>query len=190
MKCLERSVSQHIRDCLPLSLDPYQFAYRANRSTEDTIALTLHTALSHLENKKSYVRMLYVDYSSAFITIIPDIFITKLLELQIPLPTCNWIRNFLSSCPQSVRLGPHYSTALTLSTGSPQGCVLSPLLYALYTCDCSPGHPTSRIIKYADDTAVVGLIQGEDETAYRTEVEELLLWCSDNNLTLNVQKTK
>ena len=104
MKCLERSVSQHIRDCLPLSLDPYQFAYRANRSTEDTIALTLHTALSHLENKKSYVRMLFVDYSSAFNTIILDILITKLLEIQIPLPTCNWIRNFLSSRPQSVRL--------------------------------------------------------------------------------------
>ena len=134
--------------------------------------------------------MLFVDYSSAFNTIIPDILITKLLELQISLPTCNWIRNFLSSDPQSVRLGPHHSNALTLSTGSPQGCILSPLLYALYTFDCSPTHPTNYIIKYADDTTVVGLIRGEDETAYRAEVEELSLWCSDNNLTLDVQKTK
>ena len=100
--------------------------------------------------------MLFVDYSSAFNTIIPDILITKLLELQIPLPTCNWIRNFLSSRPQSVRLSPHHPTALTLSTGNPQGRVLSPLLYALYTYDCSPPHPTNRIIKYADDTTVVG----------------------------------
>ena len=103
------------------SLDPHQFAYRANRSTEDAITLTFHTELNRLENKKSYKRILFVDYSSAFNTIIQDILITKLLELQIPLPTCKWIRNFLSSHPQSVRLCPHHSTALTLSTGSPQG---------------------------------------------------------------------
>uniref|UniRef100_A0A8C5DJK7 Reverse transcriptase domain-containing protein n=1 Tax=Gouania willdenowi TaxID=441366 RepID=A0A8C5DJK7_GOUWI len=134
--------------------------------------------------------MLFVDHSSAFNTIIPDILITKLLKLQIPLPTCNWIKNFLTSRPQSVRLGLHHSSTITLSTGSPQGCVLSPLLYALYTYDCSSTHPTNRIIKYADDTTVVGLIRGEDETAYRAEVEELSRWCSANNLTLNIQKTK
>ncbi|XP_036386698.1 interferon-induced protein 44-like [Megalops cyprinoides] len=54
MKCFERLVSQPIRDCLPPSFDPHQFAYRANRSTEDAIAITLHRALSHLENRKSY----------------------------------------------------------------------------------------------------------------------------------------
>ncbi len=190
MKCLERSVSRHIRDCLPPSFDPYQFAYRANRSTEDAIALTLHTALSHLENKESYVRMLFVDYSSAFNTIIPDILCNKLLQLQIPPTTCTWIKHFLSNRPQTVRLGPHHSSTLTLSTGSPQGCVLSPLLYALYTHDCSPTHPTNSIIKYADNTTVVGLIHNGNETAYREEVERLSSWCSDNNLSLNVQKTK
>ncbi len=56
---------------LPASLDPLQFAYRSNRSTDDAIAFTLHTALSHLENKNTYVRMLFVDYSSAFNTIVP-----------------------------------------------------------------------------------------------------------------------
>lgn len=113
MKCLERSVSQHTRDCLPPSFDPHQFAYIANRSTENAIALTLQTALSHLENKKSYVRMLFVDYSSAFNTIIPDILYSKLIQLQIPLPTCIQIKNFLSSRPQYVRLGPHHSSTHT-----------------------------------------------------------------------------
>ncbi len=52
-------------------LHPLQFAYCSNRSTVDAIAFTLHTALSHLENKNTYVRMLFVDYSSAFNTIVP-----------------------------------------------------------------------------------------------------------------------
>ncbi|KAK3530342.1 hypothetical protein QTP86_023960 [Hemibagrus guttatus] len=40
MKCFERLVSQHIRDCLPPSFDHHQFAYRANRFTEDAVAIT------------------------------------------------------------------------------------------------------------------------------------------------------
>ncbi len=42
------------------------------------IAFTLHTALSHLENKNTYVRMLFVDYSSAFNTIVPATLVAKL----------------------------------------------------------------------------------------------------------------
>ena len=75
MKCLERLVAQHIKACLPASFDPHQFAYRANRSTEDAIAITLHSTLSHLEHPGTYARLLFIDYSSAFNTIIPDILI-------------------------------------------------------------------------------------------------------------------
>ncbi|XP_033978014.1 vomeronasal type-2 receptor 1-like, partial [Trematomus bernacchii] len=70
------------------------------------------------------------------------------------------------------------------------GCVLSPLLYSLYTHDCSPAHPENIIVKFADDTTVVGLISGGDESAYRSEVLKLSAWCSVNNLALNPTKTK
>jgi hypothetical protein len=49
--------------------------------------------------------------------------------------------------------------------------------------------PNTITIKFADDTTVVGLITDNDETAYR-EVRELAVWCQDNNLSLNVNKTK
>lgn len=189
-KCLERLILQHIRDHLPPSIDPHQFAYRANRSTEDAIAITLHTALSHLEHKESYVRMLFIDFSSAFNTIIPDILVRKLADLGLPTHTCHWIKDFLSNRPQSVKLGPHTSTSRTLSIGSPQGCVLSPMLYTLYTTDCRPTHPSNTIVKFADDTTVVGLITRGDESAYRDEVQRLSEWCSANNLVLNTTKTK
>ncbi|KAK2884426.1 hypothetical protein Q8A73_020900 [Channa argus] len=46
------------------------------------------------------------------------------------------------------------------------------------------------ILKFADDTAVIGHIAGRDEAAYRREVASLVSWCGDNNLTLNTDKTK
>ncbi|GAA6107961.1 thymidylate kinase isoform X1 [Tachysurus ichikawai] len=98
--------------------------------------------------------------------------------------------DFLTNRPQTVKLGPHLSPTITLSTGLPQGCVLSPLLYSLYTYDCTPTHPTNAIIKFADDTTVIGLISGDDESAYRDEVRKLEEWCSVNNLSLNTYKTK
>ena len=105
-------------------------------------------------------------------------------------PICQWIKDFLTDRPQSVKLGPHLSSTITLSTGSPQGCVLSPLLFTLYTYDCSPTHLSNTIIKFADDTTVVGLISGGDESDYRDEVNRLTAWCSANNLPLNTTKTK
>ncbi len=54
MKCFERLVRTHIISHLPTGFDPYQFAYRVNRSTEDAIATALHTALSHLELQGNY----------------------------------------------------------------------------------------------------------------------------------------
>ena len=189
-KCFERLVLHHIKDHLPPDFDPYQFPYRANRSTEDAITIALHSALNHLEQQQSYVRMLFVDYSSAFNTIIPNILITKLITIGLAPLTCAWIKDFLSNRPQSVRLGPHLSSTRTLSTGSPQGCVLSPLLYCLYTNDCSLTHNNNLIVKFADDTTVAGLISKGDEAAYREEVLKLTAWCSENNLALNTGKTK
>lgn len=121
--------------------------------------------------------MLFIDFSSAFNTIIPDILIPKLVNLGLPLSTCSWIKDCLINHPQQVKLGHHLSSARTFSTGSPQGCVLSPL-YSLYTFDCSPAQPYNIIVKFADDTAVVGLITRGNEAAYRDEVLKLGQWCT------------
>ena len=60
--------------------------------------------------------------------------------------------------------------------------MLSPLLYSLFTHDCMARHNSNTIIKFADDTTVVGLITDNDETAYREEVRDLAGWCQNNNL--------
>ncbi len=190
MKCFERLVMQKIKTSLPNTLEPLQFAYRPNRSTDDAISTTLHLALTHLEDKDSYVRMLFIDFSSAFNTIIPQQLINKLNLLGLNNSLCNWILDFLTGRPQSVRVGHNTSSTTTLSTGAPQGCMLSPLLFTLLTHDCTAKFSSNHIIKFADDTTVVGLISNNDETHYREEVAQLAEWCGANNLSLNVEKTK
>ncbi len=89
-----------------------------------------------------------------------------------------------------MKVGQFTSNSITLNIGAPQGCVLSPLLYSLYTHDCVSSHSSTSIVKFADDTVVLGLVSNNDEAAYLYEVERLTSWCQDNCLSLNVSKTK
>ncbi len=82
------------------------------------------------------------------------------------------------------------SNSITLNIGAPQGCVLSPLLYSLYTHDCVSSHSSISIVTFSENTVVLGIISNNDETAYLDEVERLTSWCQDNYLSLNVSKTK
>ncbi|KAI3365931.1 hypothetical protein L3Q82_009695, partial [Scortum barcoo] len=59
--------------------------------------------------------------------------------------------DFLTNRPQHVRSGHNCSTTITLNTGAPQGCVLSPFLYSLFTHDCRPMYGSNSITKFADD---------------------------------------
>lgn len=135
MKCFEKLVRTYIISSLPPMFDTHQFAYRATRSIEDAIATTLHTALSHLEQQGRYARLLFVDFRSAFNTILPHRLVDKLTNLGLSQTFCLWIKDFLLDRTQRVKVGPHISSNLSLSTSSPQDCVLSPLLYTLYTHD-------------------------------------------------------
>ncbi len=132
MKVFERLLKKHICSSIPATLDPLQFAYRPNRSTDDAISQVLHSSLTHIDSKNG----------------------------------------------------------ITLNVGAPHGCVLSPLLYSLYTHDCVSSHSSTSIIKFADDTVVLGLINNDDEAAYLDEVERITSWRQDNCLSLNVSKTK
>jgi len=64
------------------------------------------------------------------------------------------------------------------------------MLYSILTYDCVALYENTVVVKFADDTTVCGLISQNDETNYRAQVESTVSWCSENNLTLNVAKTK
>ncbi|KAI2645072.1 putative RNA-directed DNA polymerase from transposon BS [Labeo rohita] len=118
----------------------------------------LHFILQHLDRPGTYVRILFVEFSSAFNTIIPTLLQTKLNQLSVP-----------SSISQDV-FSPHCSSPCTPTT--------APLKT-----------PPVKLLKFVDDTTLIGRIQDGEESACRQEVEQLAVWCSLNNLELNMLKT-
>ncbi|KAK3548857.1 hypothetical protein QTP70_021281, partial [Hemibagrus guttatus] len=167
MKSFERLMLSYLKDITDPLLDPLQFAYRANRSVDDAVNMALHFILQHLDSPGSYARILFVDFSSAFNMIVPALLRDKLFKLNVPDSMCSWITDFLTDRQQFMRLGTHVSDLQHVSTGSPQGCVLSSLLFSLYTNGCTSGHQSVKLLKFADDTTLIGLISDGDESAYK-----------------------
>ncbi|XP_037548583.1 immunoglobulin superfamily DCC subclass member 3 [Nematolebias whitei] len=96
--------------------------------------------------------------------------VQKLFFLGLSPTLGNWIVEFLTNRPQTVRIHIIISSSIILSSGSPQGCVLSTLLFTLLTYDCLARHPSCNIVTFVDDTAVVGRIMNSDESKYRYNV--------------------
>ncbi|KAL0163622.1 hypothetical protein M9458_039375, partial [Cirrhinus mrigala] len=173
MKSFERLVLAYLKDITGPLLDPLQFAYRANRSVDDAVNMGLHYIPQHLDKPGTYARILFVDFSSAFNTIIPDILQIKLSQLSVPTSICQWITSFLTDKQQLVSLGKLTSGTRTISTGAPQGCVLSPLLFSLYTNDCTSKDPSMTPQSSVSSGMVTNLLTDR----------------SHNNLELNTLKT-
>ena len=95
--------------------------------TDHAISIALHIALSHLDKGNTYVRMLFIDKSSAFNTIVPSKLITKLRTLELNASLCNWILDFLMGRPQVVRGGNNTSAILILNTGHAQSPPVLPV---------------------------------------------------------------
>ena len=135
MKCIEMLAIAHIHSIIPDTLDPLISNRRRN------INCTKHCPLPPI--KEGYLCELVIDYSLVFSSIVPSKVVNRLETLGLNNSLCNWILNFLTSRPQVVRVGDNTSAILTLSTGAPLGCVLSPLLYSLFTHDC--GHARLQV---------------------------------------------
>ena len=190
-KCMERLVSTQLKASVADRLDPFQFAYKPKRGVEDASLTLINLIASHLDKSTNYIRILFMDFSSAFNTIQPHLLIKRLLDLEVNHTIVLWIRQFLSDRPQRVIVNGHMSGELTLNTGAPQGCVLSPILFSIYTNDVMLSNDLLTLIKFADDMALVARLKYEASlSSYFSEIDHLCCWFKENFLTLNITKTK
>lgn len=149
MKCLEKLILKHHTSiCQTWILTSLH-----KRGREYAVACLLQ----HLETLGNCSRLLLVDFNSTFNTTQCHQMIRKLHHLNVPPLLIHWVHSFLSDRPQSTRVGRTISSPSITDTGSPQGCVLSPFLFILYTNDCTSPSPITYH-KFSGDTAVQALL--------------------------------
>ena len=76
---------------------------------------------------------MFMDFSSAFNTIQPHLLIKRFLDLCANCTLVRCIKQFLCDRPQIVTFSGARYDELIVNTGAPQGCVLSPILFSVYT---------------------------------------------------------
>ena len=96
-KGLERVVLTFLLDSVKEQLDPFQFAYRSKCGVDDATVYLLQRVTSLLDKPGTYVRILFVDYSSTFNT---TSLYNKLQRMNVPPELNCWIFNFLVDRPQ------------------------------------------------------------------------------------------
>ena len=196
MKCLEKLVLRFLLPFVHNFQDPYQFAYKHKRSVDDAVSIFINHVYSHIDSPRNYCRTLFVDFSSAFNTIQPRILIKKLLDMKVNRHICAWILEFLTDRPQFVRFqynsNVFYSSKKLINIGSPQGTCISPALFTIYTDNCRSESDIVKIVKFADDTAILGLLNDSCFTfeIFLKEIDRFVSWCDNHSLQLNVSKTK
>ena len=176
-----------------------QSAYRAFHSTETALTRIHNDILLELDKKKS-VLLCLLDLSSAFDTIDHQTLYNILSErLGIKGTALQWFRSYLSQRTQSVTISGDSSASKTLRFGVPQGSVLGPLLYTIYTLPIGDilRHHDIPYHLYADDSQIYlscdsGSFDSLAHTVDRLQqcVSSVKAWMIRNKLKLNDDKTE
>ena len=80
-KCMERMVCSQLAVSVADRMDPLQFAYKARKGVEDACLILVNLIASQLDKSGSYVRVMFMDFSSAFNTVQPHLLIKRPLDL-------------------------------------------------------------------------------------------------------------
>ena len=172
-------------------LNKSQYGFRSKHSTIHAVTELIENILDGYENKESTLSV-FVDLSKAFDTINHDILLNKLCHYGVRGQALEWFKSYLLNRKQYVSLGAEYkSQILPIECGVPQGSILGPLLFIIYTNDIPSCLKQSHPILFADDTNIS--LKGQNAVLlYQTmnaELEILGDWYKANKLSLNVKKT-
>jgi len=136
-KVLERLALTRLRPHLlgSANFSEYQSAYRKGHSTETALLEVLDGVYKAADNEQVTV-LISLDLLAAFDTVDHEILLQRLQsEFGVTDTPLDWLRSYLETRTQFVKLGQHQSPTVGLDVGVPQGFILGPLLFAIY---CSP----------------------------------------------------
>ena len=197
-KLIERAVNNQTSAHLTSGglYEPMQSAYRAGYSVETCLLKVQNDLLCALDHKQC-VYLTLLDLSAAFDTVDHRMLLT-LLQTRFGFTdlALQWMHSYLTERTQSVYINGITSAVQHLTCGVPQGSVLGPVLFTLYTT------PLGQLIRshsieyclYADDTQIYLPFDETNKSARLLQLEtcigEIRNWMKANMLKLNEEKTE
>ena len=193
MKVFERIVHNQLSIYLNDTklLYEYQSGFRSKFYTETALIDVTEYIINGLDSGE-LVGAVILDLKKTFDTVDSEILTKKLQWFGIKDMRLSWFENCLTDRKQTVQFKTEQSEERPVNCGVPQGSILGPLLFILYVIDLPKVCSKTKVILYADDTAI--LCKGKNIAQIQNTLNSEMSLCSDwftqNKLHLNVSKTK
>ena len=192
-KILERAVHRQVYNHLldHNLLTDTQSGFRPQHSTLTAAIDVTDDILSNMDNGK-LTGAVFLDLKKAFDTVDHQVLLSKLAKLGILNTELTWFTNYLSNRYQCTVVNNAHSEYKCIPVGVPQGSILGPLLFICFINDLPNVISESKIILYADDTAIMynAPTVSEVNEVLNKEVASVSMWMAKNKLTVNASKTK
>ena len=188
-KLVHSQLQQYINDrgLLPAQ----QFAYRKSHSCEDALSLCINKWQRAIDEGQ-VVAVAFLDLSKAFDCVQHQQLIDDLFECGIGGTVLEWFASYLSDRSQQVAcVGCAAGQPYPCSRGVPQGSVLGPVLFSLYT-RLLPREVSDECQLYADDTCLYAMSTCASDAVHKLEqrVSKANIFYEGRGLVLNEQKTQ
>ena len=172
---------------LPLN----QYGFRTNFSTESQLVDLIYYLNTNINDKMvKYIDTIFIDKSNAFDSIPHNLLIEKLYKIGISGNFLKLLNDFLDNRQQYVVYNNTKSHIRPVTSGTPQGSIISPTLFNLYLYDLPNFCKNSLLLQYADDSALIKPIRTDtDIQLLQNDLNYIVDYSKINGLKINVTKT-
>lgn len=186
-KCMERIITNELLEFLTAEnvLPEEQHGFIPGRSVVTNLLLNLHAWTNEFDVQNP-IDVLYLDFEKAFDRVPLQRLTAKLEHVGIRGNVLAWITSFLNGREFYVRIADNNSKSNAVLSGVPQGSVLGPVLFTLFTADL-PSSITSCISLYADDTKIFNNpLEASQEI--QNDLNKIYDWTKKWLINLNINK--
>lgn len=191
-KLFEKAIKQRLDTYLNRTslIPPHQFGFRSHHSTCHQVLRVSEDIIKSFE-RKEYTAAVFLDVAQAFDRVWHEGLRFKLRKFGVPLYLQNMINNFLKDRTFCVKIENSFSSTRPITAGVPQGAILSPILFNIFTADIPTSQITSTAV-FADDTLLY-YSHPDIYTAVATlqnSTNELTNWFKKWRIAINPNKSE